>query len=434
MKIALMRPNMGAYRSSDGMAPLSLGILAARSEGHSVTLWDETVEAMPETLDADLVAMTVQTFTARRAYDLADAYRAQGIRVVMGGYHPSFLPDEAAQHADAVMVGDAEGYWEQMLRDAEAGQLQRIYRSDNQVDLSDYRIDRSIFAGKRYAPVELAQWGRGCRFACDFCSIHAFYGKNLRQRPLAPFVEELAALNRRRLLFFVDDNLFADERSLRGMLQAIKPLGLNWSCQISIDVARNESLLDLMAEAGCRFALIGFESLDRANLIQMKKRWNNVAGSYLDVVKSMHARNIGIYGTFVFGYDNDTLDTIRRAVDFALEARLELANFNPLTPTPGSGLYDRLRDEGRLLRPNWWLDADYKYGDPIFEPGRIDAGELTQACFEAKRDFYAWGDIARRTVGRDRPFTWFTAVNTLIANLISRREVYRKQGKALGAM
>ena len=433
MKIGLMRPNMGAHRSSDGMAPLSLGILAARSAGHQVSFWDETVEAVPEQPDVDLMAMTVQTFTAKRAYELADAYRAQGIRVVMGGYHPSFLPEEAAQHADAVMVGDAEGYWEQMLLDAEAGKLQRIYRSDNQVDLSDYRIDRSIFAGKRYAPVELAQWGRGCRFACDFCSIHAFYGKNLRQRPLEPFVQELQGLNRRRLLFFVDDNLFADERSLRAMLQAIKPLGLNWSCQISIDVARNQSLLDLMAEAGCRFALIGFESLDRANLIQMKKRWNHVAGSYMDVVKSLHARNIGIYGTFVFGYDNDTPDTIRRAVDFALEARLELANFNPLTPTPGSGLYDRLRDEGRLLRPTWWLDADYKYGDPIFEPGRIGAAELTQACFEAKRDFYAWGAIARRTASKDRPFTWFTAANTLIANLISRREVYRKQGRILGA-
>lgn len=434
MKIGLMRPNMGAYRSSDGMAPLSLGILAARSPGHDISFWDETVEDMPVSPNVDVVAMTVQTFTAKRAYELADGYRAQGIRVVMGGYHPSFMPQEALAHADAVMVGDAEGHWEQLLRDLEAGCLQPIYRSDNQTDLSDYRLDRSIFEGKRYAPVELAQWGRGCRFACDFCSIHAFYGKNLRQRPLDQFVAELQGLNRRRLLFFVDDNLFADERSLRAMLKAITPLGLNWSCQISIDVARNESLLDLMAEAGCRFALIGFESLDRANLIQMKKRWNHVSGSYLDVVKSLHARNIGIYGTFVFGYDNDTPDTIRSAVDFALEARLELANFNPLTPTPGSGLYSRLLDEGRLLRPNWWLDADYKYGDPIFEPGRIGSAQLTQACFEAKRDFYAWGDIARRTMSKERPFTWFTAANTLIANVISRREIYRKQGRALGAL
>jgi radical SAM superfamily enzyme YgiQ (UPF0313 family) len=337
MKIALMRPNMGPHRSSDAMAPLSLAILAARSEGHEVVLWDELIEDMPTAPQADLVAMTVQTFTARRAYELADGYRAQGIPVVMGGYHPSFLPDEALQHADAVLIGDAEGHWERLLADLQAGRLQRIYRSDNQADLADYRIDRSLFAGKRYAPVELVQWGRGCRFVCDFCSIHAFYGKNLRQRELDGLVSELQGLNRRRLLFFVDDNLYSDETSLRAMLRAIAPLGLNWSCQISIDVARNQSLLDAMAEAGCRFVLIGFESLDRANLIQMKKRWNHVAGSYLDVARALHARNIGIYGTFVFGYDNDTPDTIRRAVDFALEARLELANFNPLTPTPGSG-------------------------------------------------------------------------------------------------
>jgi radical SAM superfamily enzyme YgiQ (UPF0313 family) len=387
---------------------------------------------MPTAPQADLVAMTVQTFTARRAYELADGYRAQGIPVVMGGYHPSFLPDEALQHADAVLIGDAEGHWERLLADLQAGRLQRIYRSDNQADLADYRIDRSLFAGKRYAPVELVQWGRGCRFVCDFCSIHAFYGKNLRQRELDGLVSELQGLNRRRLLFFVDDNLYSDETSLRAMLRAIAPLGLNWSCQISIDVARNQSLLDAMAEAGCRFVLIGFESLDRANLIQMKKRWNHVAGSYLDVARALHARNIGIYGTFVFGYDNDTPDTIRRAVDFALEARLELANFNPLTPTPGSGLYERLHEEGRLLRPTWWLDAGWRYGDPIFEPARISAQALNEGCFEAKRDFYAWGDIARRTLGKDRPFTWFTAANTLVANLISRREVYRKQGRALG--
>ena len=433
MKIGLMRPNMGAHRSSDGMAPLSLGILAARSAGHEVSFWDETVEAVPESPDVDLMAMTVQTFTAKRAYELADAYRAQGIRVVMGGYHPSFLPDEAAQHADAVLVGDAEGYWEQMLQDAEAGQLQRIYRSDNQVDLSDYRIDRSIFAGKRYAPVELAQWGRGCRFACDFCSIHAFYGKNLRQRPLEPFVRELAGLNRRRLVFFVDDNLFADERSLRAMLQAIKPLGLNWSCQISIDVARNPRLLDALAEAGCRYVLIGFESLEPANLKQMRKPWNKVAGPYLDVVRALHARDIGIYGTFVFGYDHDTPDTLRRAVDFAMEARLDIANFNPLTPTPGSALYDRLLAEGRMLSPRWWLDPNYRYGAPIFQPARMAPEELTQGCFEAKRTFYTWHSIGRRVLAPTRSWTPFHLFSSTVANLISRREVYRKQGRLLGA-
>lgn len=134
----------------------------------------------------------------------------------------------------------------------------------------------------------------------------------------------------------------------------------------------------------------------------------------------------------MFGYDNDTPDTIRRALDFALEARLELAQLQPADADAESGLYERLRDEGRLLRPTWWRDGDYRYGEPIFEPARIGATQLTDACFEAKRDFYAAGRHRTPHRGRDRPFTWFTAVNTLIANLISRRGGLPQAGQSLG--
>ena len=164
----------------------------------------------------------------------------------------------------------------------------------------------------------------------------------------------------------------------------------------------------------------------------MKKRWNQVSGHYLDVVRALHRRGIGIYGTFVFGYDRDTPETIRRSLDFALEARLEIANFNPLTPTPGSGLYQRLAQEKRLLSPQWWLDPKYRYGDPIFIPRAMSPEMLAQECFEAKRRFYAWSSIARRVLGGDMPFSGFCTAITAIANLISRREIYRKQGRVLG--
>jgi radical SAM superfamily enzyme YgiQ (UPF0313 family) len=187
-----------------------------------------------------------------------------------------------------------------------------------------------------------------------------------------------------------------------------------------------------MAGAGCRFVLIGFESLERANLLQMRKGWNNVAGNYLQVVNELHRRGIGVYGTFVFGYDHDTVDTIQRSVEFALEAHLEIANFNPLTPTPGSALYDRLRKEQRLLSPHWWLDPDYRYGEPIFTPRAMTAELLAEGCFEAKKQFYSWSSITRRLLDSDRPFTLFGTSMTAIANMISRREVYRKQGRLLG--
>jgi radical SAM superfamily enzyme YgiQ (UPF0313 family) len=431
MKLTLIRPNLGDYRSSDAMPPLAMGILAARAPDWDVAFYDEKAESVPLDDRPDLAALSVETFTAHRAYAIADSYRARGVPVVMGGYHPTFLPDEALGHADAVIMGDGEGSWERLLDDFERGTLQPRYSGGNERPLTDYRLDRSIYRGKNYAPVELVQYGRGCRFSCDFCSIHSFYGTELRVRPLDGLVAEIESLPPGRLIFFVDDNLFGRKSDLLALLDALTPLKRRWSCQISIDVARDEALLDRMAAAGCAFVLIGFESLNEESLKQMRKSWNSVSGSYAKVVSALHSRNIGIYGTFVFGYDADTKESIERTLDFALESRLEIANFNPLTPTPGSALYDRLCGEGRLLRPRWWLEAGYRYGDAIFEPRGMRPEELSEGVFEAKKRFYSWSAIGSRVLAAHT--TWFRAGTTAIANVISRREIYKKQHRRLGS-
>jgi radical SAM superfamily enzyme YgiQ (UPF0313 family) len=432
VKLALIRPNLGDFRSSDAMPPLALGILAARSPGCQIVFYDEKVEAVPTSLDCDLVAMSVETYTARRAYALAEGYRKQGLRVVMGGYHPTFLPQEVLEHADAVVIGDAEGAWERLLEDARGGRLEQTYLGDNNAPLTDYRIDRSIYADKKYNPVELAQFGRGCRFACDFCSIHAFYGKSLRSRSLDGLREELETLDRRKLLFFVDDNLFGKRDELVLLLKMLKPLKMRWSCQISIDVAKDDELLDLMADCGCTFVLIGFESLNPQNLKQMGKGWNSVSGDYLAVVKKLHSRGIGIYGTFVFGYDQDTEESIAQSVEFAIRARLDIANFNPLTPTPGSRLYRRLEKEGRLLAPTWWRDPDWRYGDPIYEPRGMSAQTLAIKVFEAKKQFYSWSSIGLRMLNHGAGLSVFRSTTATLANVVSRREIYRKNRRSLG--
>jgi radical SAM superfamily enzyme YgiQ (UPF0313 family) len=244
--------------------------------------------------------------------------------------------------------------------------------------------------------------------------------------------EEIRSLGGSKLLFFVDDNLFGSQDRIDALLDAIRPLKRRWSCQISIDVARDDRLLDRMAEAGCIFVLIGFESLSEENLKQMGKPWNKVAGEYRAVVKKFHARGIAVYGTFVFGYDADTADTIQRSLDFALETRLEIANFNPLTPTPGSPLYARLRQENRLLSPEWWLDPAYRYGDPIFIPRSMSPDAFTQKCFEAKQVFYSWRSIATRVLGSDAGLDWYRTSMVGLANVISRQEVMRKQYRKLG--
>ncbi|GKX60751.1 B12-binding domain-containing radical SAM protein [Leminorella grimontii] len=433
MKIALIYPNMGDYRTKDAMTPLSMGILAALSPGHDVAFYDERLEALPQSLpDADLVAISIETFTARRGYLLADRYRSQGKKVVMGGYHVTFMPDEAMQHADYVITGDAEGAWETLLEDIERGQPQSRYDGSRQRPLDDYRLDRSIFVGKRYAPLELIQYSRGCRFACDFCSIHAFYPDGVRTRPVEQIQAEIEALPTGRFLAFVDDNLFASRKKLESLLATLTPLKRRWGCQISIDVARDDALLDSLAQAGCGFALMGFESLNPANLRQMGKQWNHAAGDYREVIRALHARGICVYGTFIFGYDEDTPDTIRQCLAFAQENRLEIANFNLLIPTPGSALYARLEAEGRLLSPAWWTDPNYRYGDPIFTPRGMTPQALTELCFWAKTQFYSYPSIARRLLRFNGRRRWKNAFIALLANLVSHREIARKQGKRLG--
>ncbi len=174
-RLTLLRLNMGNYRSSDALPPLSMGILAARIPADvEVSFYDYKVEQIPHDDTPDLAALTVETFTARRAYELADAYRERGVPVEMGGYHPCFMPDEALQHADAIVVGDTEGVWENLLQEFKQGKLQRPYSGSNQQPLTNYIMERSIFKNMRYVPVELVQFGRGCRFSCNFCSIQSF--------------------------------------------------------------------------------------------------------------------------------------------------------------------------------------------------------------------------------------------------------------------
>lgn len=432
-RITLIRPNMGNYRSNDALPPLSIAILAARTPAEiELRFYDDRIETIPEDDSPDLVAFSVETFTALRAYEIAKKYRNRGIPVVMGGYHPTLMSEEVLEHADTIVIGDAEGCWEQILQDFQNGKLQQRYSGGNAHALNDYRIDRTIFKGKKYIPVELVQYSRGCRFTCEFCSIDAFYQNTVRVRPVEDVVEEISALDSKKLLFFVDDNLFSSKKELNALLNALTPMKRKWSCQISIDAARDESLLDRLAASGCIFVLIGFESLSEENLKQMGKSWNRVSGDYLDIVKKFHRRGIAVYGTFVFGYDHDTPELIDQSLKFALDAKLEIANFNPLTPTPGSALYDRLKKEGRLIHERWWQDPSYRYGDAIFSPKGMAPEVFAEKCFEAKERFYGWDSIVRRLLLSDAKFNLFRFAMVALANVVSRKEVHQKQHRHLG--
>jgi radical SAM superfamily enzyme YgiQ (UPF0313 family) len=433
MKITFIRPNMADIRSADAMEPLVFAVLAGLTPPDVETmLYDERLETIPYDEPTDLVALTVETYNARRAYQIATQFRRRGVAVVLGGYHPTFLPDEALQFADAVVIGDAEGLWPQVVADARARRLRRIYRQSDYPALGGTRPDRRIFRGKRYAPAALIQYGRGCRFACEFCSIHAFYGFNLRQRPVPEVVADIET-SRRRHIFLVDDNIFVDVPKAKELFRALIPLKIRWSCQVSIDVAQDEELLRLMEQSGCTTAVIGFESLDAHNLAQMKKKWNLKYGDYATSVQKFRDHGIMIYGSFVFGYDHDTADSFERCVEFAIRHNFYLANFNPLTPMPGAKLYERLRAEGRLIYDRWWLAPDYTYGQAAFHPRGMTAEQLTEGCFRARKQFNAYSSIFKRVLDfktncRDP----YRLGLHLASNLVSRNEILRKQGRQLG--
>jgi radical SAM superfamily enzyme YgiQ (UPF0313 family) len=433
MKITFIRPNMYDDRSSDAMEPLCFAILKSLTpDDIDVCFFDERLEPIPFDHDTDLVAMTVETYTARRAYQIADGFRRRGVPVVMGGYHPTLLPEEALEFCDAIVKGDAENTWGRVLEDLADGRMQRVYESSAFPDLEGRQPDRTIFAGKKYVPIGLVQYSRGCRFNCSFCSIHAFYGTSLRQRRIDDVVEDIRRSGRRHI-FLVDDNLFVNGDLARQLFEALIPLNISWSCQVSIDIARDPELVSLMARSGCISALIGFESLDPGSLKELKKGWNVKWQSFDDAIQVFRDAGIMLYGTFVFGCDNDTADGLDKSVEFAIRNKFLLANFNPLTPTPGAPLFDRMRDEDRLLHDRWWLDPEFSYGDATFKPSRMSPQQLTDACFTARRKFNTASSILHRMFDtRTNIRTPYRAGIYLTANLISRREIHSKQSRPLG--
>ena len=435
MRIKLVRPSLANVRAADAMQPLSFAILAALTPPDvEVSLVDERLMPLDESDTPDLAAITVETFTARRAYQIADALRARKVPVVVGGYHPTFLPDEAAEHADAVVIGDAEELWPQVVADARAGRLRPVYRQETAPNIAGVTPDRRIFRGHRYLPLNLVQFGRGCRYACDFCSIHAFYGAGYRRRPVAEVVGEIEKLDGRHVVF-VDDNILSDTAASAELFAALIPLGIKWSCQISVDVCNSPELLPLMARSGCEVLMIGFESLEPENLAQMKKRWALNGGDYAAAIRKIQEHGIMVYGSFVLGYDHDTTASFDATVDFALASKMFLANFNPLMPMPGTTLYDRLKSAGRLLFDRWWLDPRFRYGDAMFRPKNMTPEQLTAGCFHARRRFNTYGSIFRRAFEFKTNCRSPRRLGTyMLGNWISRKEIHRKQGLALGGV
>lgn len=429
MRIILIRPRFAeGYRSPAVMEPLALAVLAALTpKEHEVCAIDERLDEKVLDRQADLVAITVCTFSAKRAYAIAAEYRKRGIPVVMGGFHPTLLPREALEHADAVVVGDAEASWPRVLADAAAGRLERLYAPASPGPCEAVQPDRSIFTGMKYLPIHLVQFGRGCPRSCEFCSVRAFYGGGVRRRPVAAVVDELRSCHGKRVLF-VDDNMLSDHDALYGLLEAILPLKIRWSAQMELGISDDPKLLKLARRSGCQSLLIGFESLDKGNLRQMGKE-RNLPSDFENRIGRIRRAGIMVCGTFLFGYDNDEPISISRTLDFALKQKLCLANFNPLQPIPGTPLYERLSREGRLVYERWWLEPEYQWHEALLHPLGMTAEQLTEGCRRARERFHSLPGILRRLPSRAN----FNSVDNLAvylaANLVSGLDIRAKSRK-----
>lgn len=390
--------------------PLSLLTLVSETpEEVEVSLMDETIEKIDFNVEADLIGITVMTPQAPRAYQIADEFRKRGKKVVLGGFHVSHLPEEALNHADAVVIGEADRIWKEVIKEFKESRLKKIYKDDALVSLSEIKTPRrDLVKGKGYLLTNTIQTTRGCPFQCEFCSVSSFFGRSYRTRPIPLVIEELGALRQESIfLFLVDDNLVGNKPYAKTLFEEMAPLKFKWASHAPLDLAEDEELLRLAFKSGCMALFVGFESLSPENLTLMGKKTNwGIAPE--EAVKKFHDQGIGILASFILGYDHDTPETFERILNFCHQTRIDGALFPILTPYPGTILRERLEKEKRILTNQWDL---YDMEHVTFVPKGMSPERLQEGFEWLTSSFLSWSSIFRRLFKIHRSLQLFGPMN-----------------------
>ncbi len=406
MKIVLISPKGPLYRHRGGLmtknlryAPLTLTTLAALVPSEipaEIEILDEGIEDVhTERLRADLVGITAITGNAPRAYELADALRARGIPVVLGGPHITLVPDDAQPHADAIVVGYAEETWPELLRDFVAGRMKPRYIQASGLKLEHLPFPRRDLIKKHhYLTTHIFEATRSCIHTCEFCIAPAAWGNKPYLKP----VEEVVADIRQHWapqIGFIDLNLISDEEYAAQLFEAMIPLRVQWFGLTTTLLMQNTPLLELAARSGCSGLLMGLESIVPASLRKTRKGFNSPE-EYRALIETLHRYNITLMACFTFGLDEDTPEVFMQTAQFTVDAHIDLPRYAIVTPFPGTLLYKRLESEQRILTKNWEL---YDAQHVVFQPAQMSVQELYAGHEKAWRYSYSASSTIKRFLG-----------------------------------
>lgn len=401
MKIALLSP-AGAMHRYNGTfhkglhyAPITLALLAAlvpKELDAEIVIYDETAQAIPLDTDADVIAITCITGTSSRCYRFADYFRSLGKTVLLGGVHPSLMPEEASQHADAILTGLGEKTFPQALLDIRDGCLKPVYHGEGCADIAGRPLPRKdLLNRKKYITLNTVEAVRGCNHACTFCAYPAAFGQRVITRPVEDVIAEIRSFKGKEVIF-PDVNLIANLQYAKALFTAMIPLKKWWMGLTTTAIGHNEELLDLFQKSGCKGLLVGFESVNQATQQGIRKGVNRV-DEYKQLMDKLHRKGIMVMGCFAFGADEDGPDVFRRTVDLCIEAKIDLPRFSIITPFPGTEFYRELESRGRIIERDW---AMYDVEHCVYKPKQMSKQELEAGIAWAWKQTYSWKSIFRR--------------------------------------
>jgi len=372
-------------------------LIALTPKNHEIHLIDERLgNKVDFNQDYDLIGISTLTHSVYKAYEIADKFRSKGKTVVLGGYHVSTLPKEAKEHANSVVVGEAELNWPKLLKDFENGNLKSYYIQDTPVDPN---FIPSPYRGSinDYFPCVDVQATRGCPIGCEFCSIKNIEGRIYRKRPISVVIKEIKSL-KNSFFSFSDPTLTIDVEYTKSLFKEMIGLKKRFLCHGNMDILnQDEELIKLSKKAGCQTWFIGFESINQESLDSVKKK--NTVKIYEEAVKKIHNHNIAIKGLFIFGFDADTLDSFSTTLKFIKKMRLDIAYFSILTPLPGTSVFNKFEKEERILTKDW---SKYDWDNVVFEPKNMTPEELYNKTRDVAMNYYSYSNLLRRTFDNNK--------------------------------